>query len=244
MTNDAPSRVAVLRGIVRNLTVRETTVDAFQGDALRTRTGAAGALAAAGGLSGIAAGMVEMSMDEMKEIAFGVSFEIDGKSVRGVLWNCFFDDGDEVEVVAEPLGDHWNAFAVARPSDRIIALFPHVVSGTLAHYITSVTLWLKFALLVMVGGGALMAIIWALDGRADWTGYFIALFGGGTVAATLFGLVGVGVARKYMPFTRIAEIVFNALGWQNAKCINLRKRTMKTIRPDDPPALGPFYFRY
>lgn len=245
MTNGAAPQLIVLRGIVRNLEVCETTVDAFQGDTLRTQTGASGALAAAAGLSGIAAGMVAMSMDEMKEGAFGVSFEIDGKPVRGVLWNCFFDEGDEVEVVVEQLGDYWNAFAVARPVDRTIALFPHVVSGGIAHYKTAFRLWVKFALgltlfaFLLLTGGSLMF------GRIDdWGEFLLIVTCTSIITSVLFGVIGLNVSRKYIPFTRIAESVFTALGWRDVKRINLRKQTMKTIRPDDPPALGPFYYRY
>lgn len=111
MTEKVPPAV-VLRGTMRQLTKEKTTVDAFQSEMLRTKTGAAGAVAAAAGLSGIAAGMVAMSMDEMRENAFGVTFEVDGKPVRGVLWDFPFQEGDEVEVVAEDMGDHWSAFAV------------------------------------------------------------------------------------------------------------------------------------
>lgn len=64
------------------------------------------------------------------------------------------------------------------------------------------------------------------------------------MASLMFAIIGFNISRKYLPFVRIAESVFTALGWQDVKRINLRKHTMKTIRPDDPPALGPFFFRY
>ena len=236
----------VLRGVVRSLEVIETTVDAFQSEMLRTKTGAAGAVAAAAGLSGIAAGMVAMSMDEMREGAFGVSFEVDGKLVRGVLWNCFFQEGDEVEVVAEDMGDHWSAFAVARPSDRTIALFPHVVSGTIAHFKTSFFIWLKFSLVLILSTLIFASGVVFFFGEevSSWITLSTVLVGGGVMASLMFAIIGFNISRKYLPFVRIAESVFTALGWQDVKRINLRKHTMKTIRPDDPPALGPFFFRY
>lgn len=244
---DNKNATKVLRGTIKNLDVQETTVDAFQGDELRVRSGAAGALAAAAGLSGIAAGMVATSMDEMREGAFGVSFEIDGQSVRGVLWNCPFKEGDEVEVVADKTDSHWNLFAIARPRDRIISLFPHVVSGEISHYKTSLVIWLKIALLCF-------AIALVVGGIAGWLGGFdeddwkvlllAGVLGGGGLASAILGIIGFNVARKYLPFVRIAEGVFTALGWQDVKRINLRKKTLKNIRPDDPPALGVFYFRY
>lgn len=190
--------------------------------------------------------MVAMSVDEMREGAFGVSFEIDGEPVRGVLWNCPFQDGDEVEVVAEKVDDHWNAFAVARPRDRIISLFPHAVSGEVAHYKTSFVVWIKVVIWLLLIGGALGALIKFLSsGNEGWGGWLLyGIGGGGALASAILAIIGFNVARKYLPFVHIAEGVFTTLGWQDVKRINLRKQTLKTIRPDDPPALGVFYFRY
>lgn len=234
----------VLRGSIRNLEVQETTVDAFQGDELRVRSGAAGALSAAAGLSGIAAGMVATSMDEMREGAFGVSFEIDGQPVRGVLWNCPFKEGDDVEVVAEKIDNHWNAFAVARPKDCIISLFPHAVSGEAAHYKTSLLVWIKIAVAVVLLGIGMFGVAELVSAEPNWNRWLSLALAGGGGASVVFAVIGVLISRKYLPFVRIAEGVFTALGWEDVKRINLRKKTLKNIRPDDPPALGVFYFRY
>jgi len=188
--------------------------------------------------------MVTMSMSEMREGAFGVSFDIDGKHVRGVLWNCPFQDGEYVEVVAEPLDDHWNAFAIARPDDRIVSLFPHVVSGRYAHYRSTLKALLWF-LVVFIGIAYSMAIaFWWLNGAPNPDVFFSALMGGAALTVAIFSIIAASVSRKYLPFVRMAEMVFSALGWKDVKNINLRKQTMRSIRPDDPPALGPFYFRY
>lgn len=234
----------VLKGVIRDLNIEETTVDAFQGDELRNRTAITGALAASMGLSGLAAGMVTLSMSEMREGAFGVTFNVDGRCVRGVVWNCPFQDGDYVEIVAEPLDDHWNAFAIARPSDRIIALFPHVVAGRYAHYRSSLK-WLAWVLAAVVGiVGVLAVSFWVLDGAYNPHTFFIGMLGGVGLGSIVISMIGLSVVRKYMPFVKMAEMVFSALGWRDVRNINLRKQTMRSIRPGDPPALGPFYFRY
>jgi hypothetical protein len=64
------------------------------------------------------------------------------------------------------------------------------------------------------------------------------------IVFAIFGLIAWSVSRKYRKFVEMAEGVFAALGWANVSELNLREKTMKNIRPDDPPALGPFYFRY
>ncbi len=236
--------LTTLRGRIRGLRKENSTVDAFQGDELRARSSVAGTLAVAAGLSGIAAGMVAISMDEMREAAFGISFEIDGKSVRGVLWDCPFGEEDEVEVVAEKSGEHWNMFAVARPRDRIISLFPHVVAGEIAHYKSSLSLWGKFILVLFILTAAMAGLAGFLVGVDSLSGGVMYFVGGFVIASAVLAVIGFNTARKYMPFVRIAEGVFTALGWQDVKRIDLRKRTLKQIKPGDDAALGVFHFRY
>ncbi|WWL68376.1 putative type VI secretion system effector [Burkholderia pseudomallei] len=70
------------------------------------------------------------SLAGVKEEADRVQFEIDGKKITGWLMWFPFQDGDEVEVVAEPLRDGtYRTFAVLRPSDRTISLYPHCSRG-------------------------------------------------------------------------------------------------------------------
>ncbi|WP_256723360.1 putative type VI secretion system effector [Xanthomonas oryzae] len=94
----------VLSGILSNVKVKNTTADIFFRAGDREGIATTGVVAATMGLSGAAAGMVAMSMDEMKEPVCQVSFDIDGKHVEALLWNWPFKDGDHVQVVAEPAG--------------------------------------------------------------------------------------------------------------------------------------------
>lgn len=244
MNIEAASSVRVLVGTMRNLEVEVTTVDAFQGEELLKRSALAGTLAAAAGLSGLAAGMVAMSMEEMREEAFALTFQLGDEAVRAILWANPFQDGDEVEVVAEEADGYMRAFAVLRPRDRIIALFPHVVSGRSAHVRTTIRGLLWMSLVVAIVTVVMLTFFWAIGGGGE-VAMLVVTIGfvilGGTA---IFSLIGWSVSRKYLPFVKMAEIVFASVGWKNPEEINLRKKTMISIRPDDPPALGPFYFRY
>ncbi|WP_434031761.1 putative type VI secretion system effector [[Pseudomonas] boreopolis] len=96
---------------------------------------ATGALAAAMGLSGMAAGMAAMSVEEMSEPVTKASFDLDGKHVDALLWNWPFKEGDEIQVVAEPTNDgRYTGFAVLDPKERIIVLYPHVSAGSKVHW--------------------------------------------------------------------------------------------------------------
>ena len=244
MNIEATSLVRVLVGTMRSLKVEVTTVDAFQGEELQKRSALAGTLAAAAGLSGLAAGMVAMSMEEMREEAFALTFQLGDEEVRAVLWGNPFQDGDEVEVVAEEADGYMRAFAVLRPRDRIIALFPHVVSGRSAHIKTTIRGLLWMSLAVVIVTNVVLAFFWVLGGGGDLPMLIVTIGVVILAVVAIFSLIGWNVSRKYLPFVKMAEIVFTSVGWKNPEEINLRKKTMISIRPDDPSALGPFYFRY
>lgn len=244
MSSKVESSALVWAGVVRDLRVEVTTVDAFQQDLLQGRTALAGTLAAAVGLSGIAAGMVAMSMHEMREKAFSLTFQLGDNTVRAVLWGCPFQDGDEVEIVAERDGDYLRAFAVLRPKDRVVALFPHVVSGRSAHNKSTFKVLLWVYLAIAVFASISMTFFWFLGGGGD-VGFFLACVGAVILAAiAMFSIIGWSVSRKYLPFVMMAENIFSVLGWSDVGRINLREQTMRRILVGDPPELGPFYFKY
>ncbi|MGX8285542.1 putative type VI secretion system effector [Xanthomonas oryzae] len=83
------------------MNVTNTTAEVFFRAGDREGMAATGAAAAALGLSGAAAGMVAMSMEEMSEPVSQVSFELDGILVNALLWNWPFKEGDEVKAVVE-----------------------------------------------------------------------------------------------------------------------------------------------
>jgi len=235
----------VIRGVIRNLKSEFTTIDAFNSEELQRNSALAGTVAAAAGLSGLAAGMTSLSMENARESAFSLNFSINEAPVHAIVWANPFEDGDEVEIVAERVDDHWRAFAILRPRDRIISLFPHVVSGHRAHVKTTIKVFLKFMIFVAVLGLFLFLFVWMLvaDEVRTWD-VLIYILQSFLVVFAIFGLIAWSVSRKYRKFVEMAEGIFSSLGWTNVSDLNLREKTMENVRPDDPPALGSFYFRY
>lgn len=99
---DFSSQAQVLSGILENVKIKNTTAEVFFRRDDSERIAATGVVAAALGLSGAAAGMAAMSMDEAKEPVCQVSFDLGDKHVEGMLWDWPFKEGDEVQVVVEP----------------------------------------------------------------------------------------------------------------------------------------------
>ena len=238
------SNTQVISGTIRNLSVENITAEVFfrQGD--REGMAATGALAAAMGLSGMAAGMVAMSAEETREPVTKVSFDLDGKAVEALLWNWPFKEGDQVEVVAELSADKFIGFAVLDSKEKIIVLYPHLSAGNLAHwkgvikisFITGVVATLIMC--ALLGFGNFYIYGWNING-------FIEIIGIGVLAGVcVFSWLGYRIGRRFTLFTKMAERIFTALGWNNVSNINLRKITKSKRKPSDPPAMGDSYFRY
>ncbi|WP_231754035.1 putative type VI secretion system effector [Burkholderia sp. MSMB2041] len=139
-------------------------------------TAVASALAGSGGAVGLA------SLAGTKEEADKVQFEIDGKQVAGWLMWSPFQNGDEVEVVAEPLRDGmYRAFAILRPSDRTIALYPHCSRGRWAFFKNAVKLFMLFFIFIVITLGSLLSAVFFVRGYGDWLGVLelIAMISGG-----------------------------------------------------------------
>nr|WP_242841049.1 putative type VI secretion system effector [Xanthomonas oryzae] len=146
----------VLSGTLSNVKVKNTTAEIFFRAGDREEMASTGVVAAAMGLSGAAAGMVAMSMEEISEPVCQVSFEIEGKHVEALLWNWPFKDGDEVQAVVEPApGGGYTGFAVADAAEKIIVLYPHVSAGLSAHWRRVA----KFAFLAALGVNAVMTVL-------------------------------------------------------------------------------------
>lgn len=63
-------------------------------------------------------------------------------------------------------------------------------------------------------------------------------------AAGIFAFIAAMLMRQWFPFVRTAQRVFNVFDWKNASSIDLVKTTRQQRKPDDPPELGVYYFKY
>lgn len=238
-------KTVLLQGVIDRLVIKQTTAEFFFSESDQMKMGATGTLAAAMGLSGVAAGMASMSTDETREVVTQMNFELNGDSVEALVWMCPFEEGQNVCVVAEKFGDYYKAFAVADPDRKTIAMYPHVSSGRIAHYKTTASAMVKFLFGFSVFGFFLGALFWWLSGgSSDWSGYIYVYSGGMSLTILIFVVIGVRISARYMPFVRIAEGVFRTMGWQNVERINLRRQTLENKKPGDDPYLGAYYFRY
>ncbi|WP_341809670.1 putative type VI secretion system effector [Xanthomonas oryzae pv. oryzicola] len=235
----------VISGKLSNVRVENTTAEVFFRDNDREGMAATGAIAAALGLSGAAAGMVASSMDEMKEPVCKVNFDLNEKHVQALLWNWPFSEGDEVRAVVEPApSGGYTAFAVLDPNDKVIVLYPHVSAGSHAHWNNV----LKIASLFGVSFSIFMMALVFISTRAESFShlkispqFYFMIF---VMFLSMSLWICYRLGRRFTPFIEMAEPIFALLEWGNVKNINLRKITKEKKKPTDPPAMGDSYFRY
>ena len=238
------NNIEVISGIVHNLKIDNTMADIFFQPADREGMATTGTLAAAMGLSGIAAGMASASIEETKEPICRASFELDGKRINALLWSWPFKEGDFVQVVVEPFGDDYIGFAVIDPGVRVVVLYPHVTAGRNAHWSRVI----KIIMLMTVGfsllGSAIFLYLYFSSEKTDIRILFYMI--GGVVIGSLliFGTIGYRIGNRFTPFVKMAGRIFTALGWKDVTNIDLRKITKAKKKETDPPAMGDSYFRY
>ena len=244
MTDGQPTQdpgLVKLRGAVSNYRCARADASFVFDDGDRTKLGVVAIAAGIAGLSGQAISTAA-SATGAEEQADYVEFDLDDKQVKGWVWRSPFKEGDVVEVAAEWSGDHYEAGAIARPADRIIALYPHCSRGTGRHVKNAIKWWI----LGVTGWLVFMSILILLTvGWSDWMAAlsdvlpYIAL-----ASFAFFGLMTASLARRWMPFVRLTEKLCRTLGLPEASDVDLVKFSKARRRPEDPGEFGTFYFRY
>lgn len=237
------SPTQLLRGRIQNLRSTRQSQEFFFTDADRVAMGATAVAASLAGLGGVAIGLAA-SADDTAEEADLLEFELDGKSIRAWVWVSVFKEGDEVEIVAEQLGQVWHAFGIRRISDRIVALHPHCSRGRYAHYKATARWWIGLTAAFLLAFNIFAAIVLYFSGDNDWYGILNLFLGGGVIVLAITGIIAFRISRKMMKFVRLAEGIFSGFGWRGVKSIDLPAITRKSKHPGEPGALGVLYFRY
>lgn len=231
-----------LSGAITNYKCTRAKASFIFTDSDRTQLGVVAIAAGVAGLSGQAIATASYAASTEEEADY-VEFDLDGKPVKGWVWRSPFKEGDQVEVAGEWRDGHYEAGAITRPSDRMIALYPHCARGATRHiknaakwWFIGVSMWvLAFALVMLVITGP--NDYWILVSNKAFS---YALIG----SYAFFGIMTISLARKWMPFVRLTERVCRTLGIPDAGNVDLVKSSKAQRKSDDPGEYGTFYFRY
>ena len=236
----------VLRGKIASYKRKRGRAEFVFDDSDRAGLGVIAIGAGLAGLSGQAISTVNATASTDEEADF-LEFDVNGQPVKGWVWRSPFKEGDEVEVVCEQKDGFWEVVSVARPADRIIALYPHCSRGQRSHWNNAWTWWFKGTWVFLLASVVFLELsLWLIGGESAFFGkgglYFSIFFP--AFFFPVFALMTWSLARKWMPFVRLSEKVFTALGWENPGKVDLVKSSKAQRTPNDPPEFGVFYFRY
>lgn len=72
----------------------------------------------------------------------------------------------------------------------------------------------------------------------DWGAFVGVMAAGSAAVGVILFIIGLRIGNRFPPFVRMADKVFSALGWPDAKQINLRRTSRDKRLPGDPVELG------
>jgi hypothetical protein len=233
-----------LTGTITNYQCTRDSASFVFTDADRNTMGVIAIAATIAGLSGPAIATAA-NVTSTEEDADYVEFNLDGKPVKGWVWRSPFKEGDAVEVAAEWHVDHYEASAIARPVDRIIALYPHCSRGR-ARHVKNAMKWGGAFILFFLLGCELLSFGVARWSISKYMSDFLSI---GHLVLSIcylcfFGLMTFSLTRKWMPFVRLTEKVCRMLGLPDPGNVDLVKSSKAQRKPDDSGEFGTFYFRY
>ena len=214
----------VIRGMVSDLYISQGEENFLFTNADKTAGGAAAVGLAVGGLAGAATGAIYNSGDAADKLDFFIC-RVGEEIVKGRFGKVSFADEDAVEVVGLREGSQFNAYAVIRPSDRVIWMYPHCTRGSKAYkkfslmaigLVSFVTPAFFFGLFELISDRPFIGI----------TAWLAASASGAVICSIVLGFT----AWRFMKFAHIADDIFEGLGFDNPSNVDLPKRLKPMIK--------------
>ena len=151
--------------------------------------------------------------------------KIGNLEVRGIFCRAFFRNGDQVEVVVEPCDeDGYFAYALRRPIDHRLWLYPWAMKGSKANSRAALKSELIFILPVY------FCILAEVIFVSKQLSTFIAGFCISTALCTLFFLITYFWYKKLLGGgSKEADKIFATLGYPNPKTVDMEKEFLEVF---------------
>ena len=164
--------------------------------------------------------------------------KIGNLEVRGIFCRAFFRNGDQVEVVVEPCEeDGYLAYALRRPIDHRLWLYPWAMKGSKANSRAALKSVGLFTLLVY------LCILVTITILAKQLSAFIAAFTVSTAVSTLFFLITYFWYKKLLGGgSKEADKIFATLGYPDPKTVDMEKEILEVFINNKSTSDPDFYF--
>ncbi len=181
------------------------------------------------GSAATAQGMLASNEDRGPAAAWYVTDEINGRPFSGWLGAPYCREGEEVELIAAPVGEEYLVYALVRPHARSLTMPPWCYQGIRRARIDA----MKVPISVVI----LLAILLLVVGlyKEDWV-----LSEGLRQVITIFLVTGTFLyifpaiwtiwRRHPFPKEQLTEEILTVAGWENVTNIDLLKHDKKKIK--------------
>ncbi|MWN91381.1 hypothetical protein GQ597_11820 [Gilliamella sp. Pra-s65] len=140
-------------------------------------------------------------------------------TLKGWLGSYKFNDGDQVEVVAEKHADHYEVYAMLKPSEQIISLVPLCFAGrNQALKLYRLPMFFFYVICVLLMN--YFFFDFSLENLTIGFGSLGVIFGAACLMVN---------KNSIATHIKLAERIFTVLGWQDVKNINLIKISKQYI---------------
>ncbi|KHK51117.1 hypothetical protein PI86_15165, partial [Burkholderia sp. A9] len=213
----------LLRGTITGLTKRRASYETIFRDADKQAMERTAIVAVLAGLNDIALNL-STSTQLTDTVGDLVTFTLNGEEVRAWIWLSVFENGDEVEVVAERAETGWIGYAIRRCSDGILSVHPHCERGSRALF----KFVLKLSMLFWSGCALTMTLLVTAmvmhDSSFDrWKLMFEVYLTGWLTIEVVAVFVAYRVLARFKGQLPMANRIFAAFGWKDPPNVSLPK---------------------
>ncbi|OBR48507.1 putative type VI secretion system effector [Paraburkholderia tropica] len=240
--NQQNTGAVLLRGTITGLTKRRAAYETVFTETDKLNMERTAIVAALAGLNDVALNLSN-STQFTNTMADLVTFTLNGEEVRAWIWLSVFENGDEVEVVAERAGRGWMGYAIRRCRDGVLSIHPHCERGSKALFKNllkwSVVFWTGCAIVA-----TLILMLMSIHDRDKWGLLFKGLSLAWLAVEVMAVFIAYRIWRRFRRQLPMANRIFSTFGWKNPSNIDLPKVSKKLRKPDDTWRMGKLIFRY
>ncbi|MEB7705348.1 putative type VI secretion system effector [Citrobacter braakii] len=243
-----PAPLIKVRGVIEKLTQRRV-VQHFdvlsypEGNAYYTRykkkMAASAVVWAASGSGGTASALLQ-DYDRPLCGAWYLTGRINGRRFSGWLGYHWCYEGEEVELLAAPVGEEYLVYAIHRPEEQSLCMTPGCYRGKNQARRAAVRIPLRVCYLCLA---VVLITLLCSDGMASFYDPMFYIFIAGTIVFLLVMCLLPAAwsiyKHKPLPEETLSEEIFTLLGWENVADINLetlhKRRKKEWKRTEIPP---------
>ena len=243
-----PAPLIKVRGVIEKLTQRRV-VQHFdvlsypEGNAYYTRykkkMAASAVVWAASGSGGTASALLQ-DYDRPLCGAWYLTGRINGRRFSGWLGYHWCYEGEEVELLAAPVGEEYLVYAIHKPEEQSLCMTPGCYRGKNQARRAAVRIPLRVCYLCLA---VVLITLLCSDGMASFYDPMFYIFIAGTIVFLLVMCLLPAAwsiyKHKPLPEETLSEEIFTLLGWENVADINLetlhKRRKKEWRRTEIPP---------